>query len=147
MICPIALSMAEVGDSWRILILRDALNGLRRFDEFQENLGIATNILSQRLRSLVRDGLLERQRYQQRPTRYEYVPTAKARELWPLFVVLIRWGSKWLQPEGATVELIDRPTGRPVDYVMVERTTGEPLRPKNLAVRGLDHDSSVRDIG
>ena len=110
MICPIALSMAEVGDSWRILILRDALNGLRRFDEFQANLGIATNILSQRLRSLVRDGLLERQRYQQRPTRYEYVPTAKARELWPLFVVLIRWGSKWLQPEGATVELIDRPT-------------------------------------
>jgi DNA-binding HxlR family transcriptional regulator len=91
--------MAVVGDSWRILILRDALNGLRRFDELQANLGIASNILTQRLNALVKDGLLERRRYQQRPTRYEYVPTAKARDLWPLFVVLIRWGTKWLQPQ------------------------------------------------
>ena len=127
--------MAEVGDSWRILILRDALNGLRRFDEFQANLGIASNILAQRLSALVDDGLLERLRYQQRPPRYEYVPTAKARDLWPLFVVLIRWGTKWLSPEGPTVQLIDRVSGQPVDYVIVERSTGEPLRPKNLAVR------------
>ena len=127
--------MAEVGDSWRILILRDALNGLRRFDEFQANLGIASNILAQRLSALVDDGLLERLRYQQRPTRYEYVPTAKARDLWPLFVVLIRWGTKWLSPEGPTVQLIDRVSGQPVDYMIVERSTGEPLRPKNLAVR------------
>jgi DNA-binding HxlR family transcriptional regulator len=127
--------MAEVGDSWRILILRDALNGLRRFDEFQANLGIASNILAQRLSALVDDGLLERLRYQQRPPRYEYVPTAKARDLWPLFVVLIRWGTKWLSPEGPTVQLIDRISGQPVDYMIVERSTGEPLRPKNLAVR------------
>ena len=133
--CPIARSMAEVGDSWRILILRDALNGLRRFDEFQANLGIASNILAQRLSALVDDGLLERLRYQQRPPRYEYVPTAKARDLWPLFVVLIRWGTKWLSPEGPTVQLIDRVSGQPVDYMIVERSTGEPLRPKNLAVR------------
>ena len=127
--------MAEVGDSWRILILRDALNGLRRFDEFQANLGIASNILAQRLGALVDDGLLERQQYQDRPARYEYIPTAKARDLWPLFVVLIRWGTKWLSPEGPTVQLIDRVSGEPVDYMIVERSTGEPLRPKNLAVR------------
>ncbi|HTD60582.1 MAG TPA: helix-turn-helix domain-containing protein [Gemmatimonadaceae bacterium] len=127
--------MAEVGDSWRILILRDALNGLRRFDEFQANLGIASNILAQRLGALVDDGLLERQQYQDRPARYEYIPTAKARDLWPLFVVLIRWGTKWLSPEGPTVQLIDRVSGQPVDYMIVERSTGEPLRPKNLAVR------------
>jgi DNA-binding HxlR family transcriptional regulator len=133
--CPIARSMAEVGDSWRILILRDALNGLRRFDEFQANLGIASNILAQRLGALVDDGLLERQQYQDRPARYEYIPTAKARDLWPLFVVLIRWGTKWLSPEGPTVQLIDRVSGQPVDYMIVERSTGEPLRPKNLAVR------------
>jgi DNA-binding HxlR family transcriptional regulator len=133
--CPIARSMAEVGDSWRILILRDALNGLRRFDEFQANLGIASNILAQRLGALVDDGLLERQQYQDRPARYEYIPTAKARDLWPLFVVLIRWGTKWLSPEGPTVQLIDRVSGEPVDYMIVERSTGEPLRPKNLAVR------------
>ncbi|HZS58937.1 MAG TPA: helix-turn-helix domain-containing protein [Gemmatimonadaceae bacterium] len=95
--CPIALSMDEIGDSWRILILRDALDGRRRFDEFQENLGIATNILSQRLHALVSDGLLERRPYQERPTRYEYVPTAKARELRPVFAALFRWGTKWLQ--------------------------------------------------
>jgi DNA-binding HxlR family transcriptional regulator len=84
---------------------------------------------------LVADGLLERRPYQDRPARYEYIPTAKARDLWPLFVVLIRWGTKWLSPEGPTVELIDRVSGRPVDYMIVERSTGEKLRPKNLAVR------------
>jgi DNA-binding HxlR family transcriptional regulator len=127
--------MDEVGDSWRILILRDALNGLRRFDEFQVSLGIASNILSQRLGKLVDDGLLERRQYQERPDRYEYIPTAKARDLWPLFVVLIRWGTKWLSPEGPTVELIDRTSGRPIEYDLVDRATGERLRPKDLAVR------------
>jgi len=127
--------MDEVGDGWRILILRDALNGLRRFDEFQANLGIASNILAQRLTALVADGLLDRVPYQDRPTRYEYTPTAKARDLWPLFVVLIRWGTKWTLPDGPTVELIDKQSGRAIDYDIVDRATGERLNPKNLAVR------------
>ena len=78
--CPVARSLAEVGDAWRVLILRDALLGFRRFDDFESNLGIAPNILTQRLNALVEDGLLVKRVYQQHPVRHEYVPTAKARE-------------------------------------------------------------------
>ena len=133
--CPIARSMAQIGDSWRILILRDALDGFRRFDDFQANLGIAPNILTQRLSALVADGLLTRRRYQRHPPRYEYEPTDKARELWPLLVTLIRWGTKWLSPEGPTIELVDATTGRRLDPVLVDRSTLRVIRPQDVVVR------------
>ena len=71
--CPIARSLERVGEWWSILILRDASLGLTRFDEFQESLGIAPNILTRRLKALVEAGLLERRRYSERPPRDEYV--------------------------------------------------------------------------
>lgn len=75
--CPIARSLERVGEWWSILIMRDALQGLRRFDEFSRSLDIAPNMLTRRLNALVEAGLLERQPYSQRPLRYQYVPTAK----------------------------------------------------------------------
>ena len=133
--CPIARSMAQIGDSWRILILRDVLQGFRRFDDFEANLGIAPNILTQRLGSLVADGLLERRRYQRRPPRYEYVPTEKAWELWPLIVMLIRWGTKWLSPDGPTIEMVARATGRRIDPVILDRATRQIIGPRDVVVR------------
>ena len=133
--CPIARSMAQVGDGWRVLILRDALDGFHRFDDFQANLGIAPNILTQRLSALVADGLLTRRRYQRHPPRYEYVPTDKARELLPLLAVLIRWGTKWLLPDGPTIEMVDSTTGRQIDPVLVDRSTGRAIRPEDVVVR------------
>jgi DNA-binding HxlR family transcriptional regulator len=127
--------MAQVGDSWRILILRDVLDGFRRFDDFEANLGIAPNILTQRLSALVADGLLERRRYQRHPARYEYVPTGKARELWPVIVMLIRWGTTWLSPDGPTVQVVDRATGRRIDAALVDRSTGRMIGPDDFVVQ------------
>ncbi len=73
--CSIARSLEVVGERWTLLILRDALLGLRRFDEFQQSLGVATNVLSKRLERLCAEGLLERRVYQERPLRHEYVLT------------------------------------------------------------------------
>ena len=77
MVCPIARGLERVGEWWSILILRDALHGMTRFDEFQKSLGIAPNMLARRLNALVHAGLLERRRYSERPPRDEYLPTAR----------------------------------------------------------------------
>jgi DNA-binding HxlR family transcriptional regulator len=77
MSCPIARSLERVGEWWSILILRDALHGLTRFDQFQKSLGIAPNMLTRRLSALVDAGLLVRRRYSERPPRDEYVLTAR----------------------------------------------------------------------
>ncbi|VVM62702.1 hypothetical protein PS683_01380 [Pseudomonas fluorescens] len=78
--CPIARSLDRVGEWWSILIMRDALQGLRRFDEFSRSLGIAPNMLTRRLNALVEAGMLERRAYSERPPRYEYVPTPKGED-------------------------------------------------------------------
>src|SRR5229473_7009842 len=79
--CSIARSLEVVGERWTLLIVRDAFLGLRRFDEFQERLGIARNVLADRLNRLVDEGILERVRYSERPERYEYRLTQKGRDL------------------------------------------------------------------
>src|SRR5712675_1068201 len=82
--CPIARSLERVGEWWSMLILRDALLGLARFDEFQESLGIAPNILTRRLKALVEAGLLERRRYSERPPRDEYILTRAGQDFRPV---------------------------------------------------------------
>jgi len=133
--CPIARSLAQIGERWRMLVLRDALHGLRRFDEFEDSLGIAPNILADRLAGLVADGMLEKRQYSERPPRFEYWPTDKARDLVPVLLALVRWGTRWLSPEGATVELVERSTGRLVDPVLVDATTGAPLTAHTVRLR------------
>src|SRR5215472_2171226 len=97
--CPIARSLERVGEWWSILILRDAFHGLTRFDEFQENLGIAPNMLARRLKSLVEAGLLERRRYSERPPRDEYVLTQAGRDFRPVLWALLAWGNRHFAPE------------------------------------------------
>src|SRR3954471_14392556 len=89
MLCPIARSLERVGEWWSMLIMRDALHGMTRFDEFQKNLGIAPNMLTRRLNALVEAGLLDRRRYNDRPPRHEYVPTARGRDLRPVVISLL----------------------------------------------------------
>ena len=93
--CSIARALEVVGERWTLLIIRDALLGLRRFDEFQRNLGIARKVLAERLRWLVDEGILERVRYQERPERYEYRLTRKGRELHVALVGLRQWGDHY----------------------------------------------------
>ena len=77
--CPIARSLERVGEWWSMLILRDALHGYTRFEEFRESLGVAPNILTTRLARLTEDGFLEKRQYSAHPPRYEYVPTQRGR--------------------------------------------------------------------
>ena len=92
--CSIARTLELVGERWTLLILRDAFLGLRRFDEFQASLGVARNVLSDRLGRLVDAGIVERAPYQERPQRFEYRLTAKGRELGVVLLALMQWGDK-----------------------------------------------------
>jgi DNA-binding HxlR family transcriptional regulator len=92
--CSVAGALELIGERWTILIIRDALLGLRRFDEFFTSLGVARTVLTHRLRGLVDNGILERVPYQNRPPRYEYLLTAKGRELVPVVISLMQWGDR-----------------------------------------------------
>src|SRR5258708_35581990 len=103
MVCPIARSLERVGEWWSILILRDALHGLTRFDQFQRSLGIAPNILTRRLDALVEAGVLERRRHSEPPPRYENVLAARGRDFPPLVLAVFARGNKRFSPPGARV--------------------------------------------
>ena len=124
--CPIARGLDEVGEWWSILILRDAFRGLTRFDEFQRSIGLATNMLTRRLQTLVDAGLLERRPYQDRPVRHEYRLTGKGREFLPVVVALADWGRHWVLPEGA-FRFVSTETGEPVEPLLIDRRTGKPI--------------------
>jgi len=125
--CPVLRSLRHVGDAWSFLILRDALAGATRFDEFQRNLEIAPNILTNRLTSLVESGLLERRRYCDRPPRDEYHLTQRGRDFRPVLQALLVWGNQHLAPEGESVVIVNRETGEQAEPVMVDRLSGRPL--------------------
>lgn len=122
--CPIARGLERVGEWWSILIMRDALHGLRRFDEFARSLEIAPNMLTRRLNSLVEDGLLVREAYSQRPLRYQYVPTAKGEDFRVVLLAFVAWGNRHYAPEGESVQLVERETGLAVQPVMAEVASG-----------------------
>ena len=93
-VCSIARSLEVVGERWTLLILRDAVLGLTRFEEFQESLGIASNVLTNRLKRMCDEDLLERVADEDRPGRPKYVLTDKGRELAPVLIVLMKWGDR-----------------------------------------------------
>lgn len=93
--CSVARTMEVIGDRWTILILRDAFYGIRRFDDLHRGLGVARNILAERLNKLVAHGVLERRQYEAHPPRYEYRLTGKGRDLLPVLLTLTRWGDRW----------------------------------------------------
>jgi len=130
--CPIARSLERVGEWWSMLILRDALLGLTRFDQFQDSLGIAPNMLTRRLSKLVEGGLLERRRYNDRPPRYEYVLTQAGRDFRPVLWAFVAWGNRHFAPEGPSVVIVDSKTGKKADPVLVDRTSGRPLVPPDF---------------
>jgi DNA-binding HxlR family transcriptional regulator len=97
--CSIARALELVGERWTLLIVRDALLGLRRFEEFQDSLGVARNVLADRLNRLVGAGIMERVAYSERPPRFEYRLTAKGRELFVPLLALMQWGDRHLSPK------------------------------------------------
>jgi DNA-binding HxlR family transcriptional regulator len=132
--CPVARSLERVGEWWSMLIIRDALHGLTRFDQFEQSLGIAPNMLTRRLAALVKAGILEKRRYSERPPRHEYVLTDRGRDFQPVIIALQAWGNKHLAPEGASVQLVHARTGAVADPVMVDRKSGRPLTQPDYVV-------------
>src|SRR3954470_3517514 len=115
-VCSIARALEIVGERWTILIIRDAFLGVRRFDDFQKSLGVARNVLQQRLGRLIEHGILERVRYQEKPERFEYRLTEKGVDLWPTIVTLIAWGDKHAPgPDGPPVVLTHKGCGGKVN--------------------------------
>jgi len=90
--CSLARTWSVIGERWTMLIIREAFRGTRRFDEFQQRLGVGRNVLSNRLGRLSDEGIFERVRYQQSPDRYEYRLTQKGMDLYPVLLTLMRWG-------------------------------------------------------
>ncbi len=131
--CPIARSLERVGEWWSMLIMRDALHGLRRFDEFQKSLGIAPNMLTRRLNALVDAGLLERHRYSAHPPRDEYRPTARGHDFRPVLITLLAFGNRHFAPEGASVTIVDAKSGEPAEPIIVDRATLRPIREPEFA--------------
>ena len=125
--CPIARSLEQVGEWWSMLILRDALAGLTRFEQFRQSLGIAPGMLARRLDALVAAGLIERRRYSAHPPRDEYQLTERGRDFRSVLVAMLAWGNRHFAPEGASVLIVDAATGAPADPILVDRRSGRPL--------------------
>ena len=108
--CSIAQTLEVVGEWWSLLIVRDALLGISRFDEFQERLGISRNVLNQRLGRLVEEGVLEKVPYQDHPPRFDYRLTDKGRALLPVITAIRQWGDEWILGEDAAPIVVEHTT-------------------------------------
>ncbi|MBT4519847.1 MAG: helix-turn-helix transcriptional regulator [Halieaceae bacterium] len=131
--CSIARSLSVVGERWTLLILRDAFLGTRRFDKFQQNLGITRHRLSERLSKLVKHSVLVKVQYNNRPPRYEYRLTRKGLALYPVLMSLVAWGDEWMNDGmGPPLELVHLNCGEKIHAVASCSTCGEPLRPEEV---------------
>ncbi|MEM7341459.1 MAG: helix-turn-helix domain-containing protein [Actinomycetota bacterium] len=113
--CSIAATLSVVGDRWTVLVLRDVFRGVHRFGELQRDLGIAKNLLADRLSKLVDHGVLERIPYQERPVRYEYRLTAKGADLSTALIALMGWGDRWYARGAAPTVLVHQACGTPIE--------------------------------
>lgn len=116
--CSIAASLDFVGDRWSLLILRDVFRGVRRFGDVRDDLGIARNVLTDRLDKLVERGILRRVPYQQRPRRDEYHLTAKGRDLSPALIALMRWGDRWAIEGDPPTRLVHEACGTELELLL-----------------------------
>ena len=134
--CSIAQTLEVVGEWWTLLILRDAFQGVRRFEDFQRDLGIARNVLTQRLARLVDEQILERQRYQTQPERFEYRLTDKGLELYPVLISLMRWGDRWaVGRAGPPVLLTHKACGHEGLPVLTCAGCGEEVEARRMSFR------------
>jgi DNA-binding HxlR family transcriptional regulator len=128
--------MDLLGDWWTPLVLREAFYGIRRFDEFQRGLGIARNTLTDRLRRLVADGLLEKRAYQHDPVRYDYVLTQKGRDFFGIIAAMAAWGDRWLaDAAGPPVTLHHTACGQDTEARVVCACCQQPLRAEDTVMR------------
>ena len=131
--CPIARSLALVGDAWSMLILRDAHLGLTRFDQFRKSLAIAPTILTRRLAVLTGEGLLEKRRYSEHPPREEYLLTPAGRDFLPVLFMIGEWGRKH-RGGGKMIRFVDGHTGTEIKATAIDEVTGARIGTRPIRV-------------
>ena len=133
--CSLSRTVAVVGDRWTLLILRECFLRVRRFEAFQSSLQITRHLLSERLKKLVRFGILRRVPYSEAPKRYEYILTQKGLDLYPIIMAMVHWGDSHMGDERGRPLLHEHKTcGKLFDPVMVCSECGEPLHAKQVHV-------------
>jgi DNA-binding HxlR family transcriptional regulator len=145
--CSIARTLEVLGERWTLLVIRDVFTGYRRFDQIQEHLGVARNVLTARLGWLLDEGILERRPYQERPPRHEYFLTEKGLDLWPVLVALMHWGDRhYAGDEGAPTLIVHKGCGGPIDDRRICQRCGKHLQVREArAVPGPGVSESLRD--
>lgn len=138
-VCPIARSLAVLGDSWSILILRDAHAGLTRFDQFRKSLGIAPTILTRRLATLTGEGLLEKKLYSEHPPREEYMLTDAGRDFLPVLFMIGAWGRQY-RGGGNLTRFFDAETGTEIQPVAIDAATGARIGTRPIRTVVPDED-------
>ncbi|HEX2709190.1 MAG TPA: helix-turn-helix domain-containing protein [Solirubrobacterales bacterium] len=134
--CSVARSLSFLGERWALLVLRDLFLGRRRFDEFQESLGVASNVLSQRLATLVEEGIVERRRYSEHPERFEYRLTEKGRDLQPVLLAMLAWGDRYTAgSDGPPLETVHRDCGHSFHMVPTCSECGGEVDSRNVHSR------------
>jgi DNA-binding HxlR family transcriptional regulator len=134
--CSIAKALDVLGDPWTMLILRDAILGATRFEQFTSRLGIPRATLAARLAHLCDSGVLQRVPYHEAPPRYEYALTEKGAALQPVIVTLLQWGDRWLRDDPPPTQLIEAETGRTINPVLIDASTGIPMSDLHVKVVG-----------
>lgn len=141
--CGISAALEVVGERWSFLILRGAFNGLRHFEEFQTNLGIARNILSNRLGRLVEHGILRRDPDPADRRKVTYRLTEKGRDLLPVLLSLRQWGERWISGMPSNPVLVDRYTRQPIAPMTVQSADGRALSLRDM--EWVDRDDLERE--
>ena len=133
--CSVARTIAVIGNRWTLLVLRDCFLRVRRFEDFQTRLGVTRHVLADRLRKLVRHGVLRRVPYQARPKRHEYILTQKGLELYPIIMAIVHWGDVHMVDERGRPRLHEHKTcGKTFDPVMTCSECGKALSPREVHV-------------
>lgn len=140
--CSVAQTLEVVGEWWTMLIIRDCLLGVTRFDGFQASLGIARNVLTDRLNTLVERGILARVPYQTHPERYDYRLTDKGRDLWTILTALRQWGDRWEAPHGPPLVIEHKACGQQALMIPTCSVCGAPLDARS--VRALPGPGTTR---
>ncbi|RKG36730.1 winged helix-turn-helix transcriptional regulator [Acinetobacter rongchengensis] len=133
--CSVARTLSVIGDTWSMMIIRNAFLGIRRFDDFHKNLGVTRHVLTARLNTLVEEEILYKAPYTETQKRFEYRLTQKGLDLYPILMSIIHWGDTYMDKgQGAPVDCIHKTCGHKFHPVMVCSECSEPLNPKQVKV-------------